>query len=90
MGLFIWIGVTYRLLNQPENYWGFNIMWAQTLFLVNLAIAWTTKPVSNIAIIFNLTSITLINFIFYFNVLVPYEIWLDRSMPTRFEFSSPF
>lgn len=90
VGLMIWLGISYRLLDQPQNYWGFNIMWTQAVFFFNIVFVLLSKPDSHHAIYFNVTSILLINVLFYFNVLVPYEVWLDRSMPTRFQFSSPF
>nr|WP_086940410.1 hypothetical protein [Thaumasiovibrio occultus] len=80
--------LSYRVMSDPGNHWGFNILWLNSIFVLllvmNFTLPWTTRLRRRAAVgIYSLMAIGMIIAMYHFNVLLPYEVWLDRGMPDR-------
>ncbi len=82
--------IASRIFKHAENHVGWNILYLLPLFLGVLILSVFKLYLQNwsgflcyLLIGLSLVSIALILCIYQFNVLVPYEIWLKRGMPSR-------
>jgi hypothetical protein len=73
------------VLRYPENHIGFHLLWLLPLFLVGAGIGfWRRETASGRwAILASALSMVLLLLMYFFNVLLPYEVWLRRGMPDR-------
>lgn len=83
-----WGYVAYRLGHYPENHVGWNVLWSLTpfgLLAVAALLHWrlSQSHFSVWIMIFALLSGLLALGIYHFDILLPYEIWLERGMPDR-------
>ena len=82
--------IVFRILKYSENHIGWNILYLIPLFLAIIALSllrlylnqWTGF-INYFLLLFGFISIVAIFGIYYFNILIPYEIWLKRGMPER-------
>lgn len=86
--LLFWFGIIYRLVRFPENHVGWNILNGMPLFGFLLVLLLMTNRLGSsrvkwIGLLYSLISIIFIGLAYYFNVLLPYEVWLQRGMPPR-------
>lgn len=88
LGILFWVYLGYRFLNYPENHLGWNILWSLLVFGI-LGLLSTFEwfrfgsKLSIFLLGFSVVSSILVLCMYYFNVFVPYEIWLKRGMPER-------
>ncbi|MBE2295516.1 MAG: hypothetical protein IAF00_11210 [Phycisphaerales bacterium] len=88
LGVVFWSYIAYRLGRYPENHVGWNVLWSLGLFgaLALLTLVhwnWNGSYLSIWFLGFAALSCVLVLSLYYFNILVPYEVWLQRGMPER-------
>lgn len=84
----VWFYLSYRIVNYSENHVGWNILWSLYLFVTfsvsSIAREYLFKEkINRVFIIFSIISIILVFGLYFFNILLPYEVWLQRGMPSR-------
>lgn len=84
----VWSGILFRLLSSSVNYIGFNYVNLQYvfglfifLFMRKLFVGKTLRRSDYICIIVAVISVVILHLLQYFNILLPYELWLQRGMP---------
>lgn len=88
LSVFFWLFVLYRLVSYPENHVGWNILFCIPMFLVasassTMAVSLTHKRHHIFFVVTGILSIALVLACYRFNVLIPYELWMERGMPSR-------
>lgn len=88
LSIVFWAFVAYRLLRYPENHVGWNVLYATILFGLLAALAGASALLSGDRwapglLVYAVLSGLGIVLMYRYNVLIPYEVWLDRGMPPR-------
>lgn len=80
-----WTAIVCRVLLSPENHIGFNLFWLMPLFLFGAGIGFWFRDgkLGGWTIVACTVSMVLLLLMYFFNVLLPYEVWLRRGMPQR-------
>jgi len=88
LSILFWAFVAYRLLCFSENHIGWNVLYATILFgalsgLAGLKILASNERWAKALLAYAVLSGLGVMLLYCFNILIPYEIWLDRGMPLR-------
>ena len=84
----IWLVIGYRIAVDTSNHSGLNPLYSYMVFIPLAILALLTKRTSEskaplFILLFSVLSCVAIWGIYHYNVLVPYEVWLQRGMPPR-------
>lgn len=83
-----WSYIAFRIFSYQENHVGWNILHLNILFAV-IAITsivsymQTKQTIKIIFFMYALISAGLIYYCYTDNILIPYEVWVERGMPER-------
>ncbi len=88
IGSIFWFYIIYRIIKYPENYVGWNILWVNGLFLIStlfsiLDLREENRKRSLVIVTFSVVSITFIISIYFLDILIPYDLWVQKGMPER-------
>ena len=82
--------IFYRVLMFGDNHVGWNVLILLPIFGAIALLALFRRTQSNgsdginyALIVFGIFSAILIAAVYHFNVLLPYEVWIERGMPER-------
>ncbi len=86
-----WLGVVWRLLDYSENYIGINFYYVVFLCVFLFFTSWVAfkndhGAMAKYGLVYAVISILGLAFLYFGNILLPYEIWLEKGMPERLFF----
>jgi hypothetical protein len=84
----LWFFVSYKILSNSSNHFGVNIGWMRLIALVGIVLTaviyvYTRRIAFFIAALLFVLSMVGGYALDYYNILLPYELWLNRGMPSR-------
>ncbi|HEX5658677.1 MAG TPA: hypothetical protein VFX59_15855 [Polyangiales bacterium] len=83
-------GIGWRVLAVPENHWGLDHRWLIPWFALQLLLSVVPRaPLSNAARgllgVSSALALVFVVFVTQRNGLVPYELWIQRGMPAKWQ-----
>lgn len=86
-----WFGVIFRLLDNSENYIGINFYYVVFLCIFLFFTSWMAFKndkgmMAKYGVLYAVISMLGLAFLYFGNILLPYEIWLEKGMPERLFF----
>jgi hypothetical protein len=84
----IWWYLGWRLMKYPENHWGFDNRWLVPFFAAQLLLAFwlgnrLPRVLRAVLMVTAALSVVASTLLITQNMLLPYELWIDRGMPMR-------
>jgi len=86
--ILFWIEVISRIVEDKGNHIGYNILNSIPLFLVIMILPFVSERLKFPQtkwpwVLFGALSILGVGILYQFNILLPYDVWIQRHMPPR-------